>query len=84
VTASAPKSSTEIDRHVGARMRSLRLRRSMSQTELAGQLGVTFQQVQKYERGVNRISAARLFAVARVLDVDITYFFAGLRSWMVE
>jgi transcriptional regulator with XRE-family HTH domain len=50
----------------------------MSQSELGEKLGVTFQQVQKYERGTNRIGASRLFNVARVMDVPVAYFFEGL------
>ncbi|MCS6890745.1 MAG: helix-turn-helix transcriptional regulator [Rhodovarius sp.] len=64
-----------IDVHVGARVRLRRTLLGMSQEKLAEALGVTFQQVQKYERGVNRIGASRLFDLARVLDVPISFFF---------
>ena len=50
----------------------------MSQSDLGGQLGVTFQQIQKYERGTNRLGASRLFNAARVLQVEVAYFFDGL------
>ncbi len=64
-----------IDVHVGARLRVRRTLLGMSQTELGDAIGLTFQQVQKYENGANRISASRLFALSRVLDVAIQYFF---------
>lgn len=64
-----------IDTHVGARMRLRRTLLGISQEQLAEALGLTFQQVQKYERGTNRISASRLFQLSRVLDVPITWFF---------
>ena len=64
-----------IDNHVGARMRLRRTLLGISQEQLAAALGLTFQQVQKYERGTNRISASRLFQLSRVLDVPIAWFF---------
>ena len=64
-----------IDVHVGARLRQRRTLMGMSQTNLGDVLGVSFQQVQKYENGANRISASRLFDLARVFDVPIEYFF---------
>ena len=73
-----PRGPTSIDQHVGARLRLRRTMLDMSQSELGEKLGVTFQQVQKYERGANRIGASRLFHVARVLDVPVSYFFEGL------
>lgn len=65
------------DVEVGRRIRVRRLERQMSQTELADQLGVTFQQVQKYEKGVNRVGAARLQRIADALDVPILFFFSA-------
>jgi transcriptional regulator with XRE-family HTH domain len=67
-----------IDRHVGARVRLRRKMLKMSQETLGEALGVTFQQVQKYERGANRIGASRLFRTAQVLQVPVGYFFEGL------
>lgn len=67
-----------IDVHVGQRMRLRRMSISMTQQELAGALGVTFQQVQKYERGANRIGASRLFDIAEVLDAPMQFFFDGM------
>ena len=64
-----------IDVHVGSRVRLRRTLHGMSQEKLGEALGLTFQQVQKYERGVNRIGASRLFDLARVLDVPIGFFF---------
>ncbi len=67
-----------IDVHVGARVRFRRRLLGMSQTKLAGTIGVSYQQLQKYERGVNRIGASRLFNLSRVLDVPISFFFEDL------
>ncbi len=64
-----------IDVHVGARLRVRRKLLGMSQTTLGEAIGLTFQQVQKYENGANRISASRLFDLLRVLDVPLEYFF---------
>jgi transcriptional regulator with XRE-family HTH domain len=64
-----------IDVHVGSRVRLRRTLLGMSQEKLGDALGLTFQQVQKYERGVNRIGASRLFDLSRVLDVPISFFF---------
>jgi transcriptional regulator with XRE-family HTH domain len=66
---------TQTDVLVGSRVRVRRLELGLSQTALANELGVTFQQVQKYEKGTNRIGASRLHAMARVLSVPVTYFF---------
>jgi len=63
------------DAEVGRRVRSRRLECRLSQTELAAKIGVTFQQVQKYEKGVNRIGAGRLQRITEALDVPITFFF---------
>ena len=68
------------DRHVGSRLRMRRRMLNMSQADLAKTIGVTFQQVQKYEKGKNRVSASRLQQVGRVLDVPIEFFFDGLPS----
>jgi transcriptional regulator with XRE-family HTH domain len=64
-----------VDVHVGNRLRSRRTMLGLSQTALAEQLGLTFQQVQKYESGANRISSSRLFDLCRILNVPIAYFF---------
>ena len=71
------KSPNPIDRHVGARLRMRRLLVGFSQTKLGQALDVTFQQIQKYEKGANRIGASRLQQLARVLDVAPAYFFEG-------
>lgn len=65
-----------IDVMVGKRVRLRRLQLSLSQTALADKLGLTFQQVQKYERGANRISCSRLYEISEVLDAPISFFFA--------
>jgi len=67
-----------VDVHVGARIRARRLLLGLNQETLANALGLTFQQVQKYESGANRVSASRLFETAEVLGVTPEYFFGGL------
>lgn len=74
-TPDQDRSPNPIDLHVGARIRMRRKILGVSQERLADDLGLTFQQVQKYERGVNRIGASRLFDLSRVLDVPISFFF---------
>ena len=64
-----------IDVHVGARLRLRRTLLGMSQEKLGNAIGLTFQQVQKYERGANRVGASRLFDLSRVLDVPVSFFF---------
>jgi transcriptional regulator with XRE-family HTH domain len=70
----------DVDAHVGSRLRQRRMLLGISQEQLAEMLGLTFQQVQKYERGTNRISASRLFQLARALDTPITWFFDEMES----
>lgn len=67
-----------IDAHVGARVRLRRMLTGMSQERLGELLGVTFQQIQKYEKGANRIGASRLYEISRILDVPVQYFFDDL------
>ncbi|WP_342640715.1 helix-turn-helix domain-containing protein [Rhodoligotrophos ferricapiens] len=67
-----------IDVHVGSRVRMRRMLIGMSQEKLGEQLGLTFQQVQKYEKGSNRVSASRLFQMGRILGVNVQYFFEEL------
>jgi transcriptional regulator with XRE-family HTH domain len=71
------KSPNPVDKHVGSRMRTRRLLAGMSQEKLGDALGITFQQIQKYEKGTNRISASRLQQVSRVLGVPVEYFYEG-------
>ena len=70
--------ASAVDVHVGGRIRIRRRLIGMSQEALAQALGLTFQQVQKYERGSNRVSASKLYATAKVLEVPVHYFFDGL------
>ena len=72
------KASNLIDIHVGNRVRMARLISKMSQERLGEILGLTFQQVQKYEKGANRIGSSRLWQISKALRVDIAYFFKGL------
>ena len=67
-----------VDRHVGALIRVKRRALGLSQEALADAIGVTFQQVQKYERGANRVSSSKLFEIAQTLDVPLATFFEGL------
>ena len=67
-----------VDVHVGKRLRQRRTLLGMSQEKLGELLGLTFQQVQKYERGTNRIGSSRLYRLARILEVSVIYFFEGL------
>jgi len=67
--------SHPVDAHVGIRMRQRRTLLGMSQTRLGDAVGLTFQQVQKYERGANRVGSSRLFEFAKALDVPVSYFF---------
>ncbi|MGH1455301.1 MAG: helix-turn-helix domain-containing protein [Alphaproteobacteria bacterium] len=67
-----------IDKHVGKQLKSRRSLLGLSQEKLAESVGVTFQQVQKYERGTNRISASRLFTFSKILDVSIDFFYQGM------
>ena len=72
------KSPSPTDRHVGARVRMRRMMLGMSQTKLGDAVGLTFQQVQKYEKGTNRIGASRLQQIAYILQVPVSFFFEGL------
>ena len=74
-----PRRPDNIDVEVGRLVRVQRIARGLSQTELGNQIGVTFQQVQKYESGANRISMGRLTRIGRVLGVDVTYLLGGSR-----
>lgn len=76
-----------IDAHVGKQIRQRRRARKLSQQKLAAAIGITFQQLQKYENGTNRVSAGRLYAISTVLDVPVGEWFEGLemikaREWM--
>ena len=73
----AKKAPNPIDKHVGARVRMRRMMLSMSQEKLGDALGLTFQQVQKYEKGTNRIGASRLQQISNILQVPVSFFFDG-------
>src|SRR5215468_544737 len=72
------KAPSPIDKHVGSRVRMRRIMLAMSQEKLGAALGLTFQQVQKYEKGTNRIGASRLHQISRILQVPVAFFFEGL------
>jgi len=73
-----------VDLHVGARIRMRRKILGVSQERLAEDLGLTFQQIQKYERGANRVSASKLYEIARSLQSPVGFFFEGLESTTAE
>ena len=79
-----PKEPDPVDVEVGQRIRIQRLQSGLSQTSLAEQLGVTFQQVQKYEKGVNRVGAGRLTKIAKVLGVPVASFFGAHDGGAIE
>jgi transcriptional regulator with XRE-family HTH domain len=74
------KMATEVDIHVGERLRQRRMLRGLSLTQLAKSLRVSYQQLQKYETGGNRISASRLYELAQLLDIPIVWFFEGIEN----
>src|SRR3981081_4257752 len=73
----AKRALNSIDKHVGSRVRTRRIMLGMSQTTLGDGLGITFQQVQKYEKGANRVSASRLQHISHILQVPVPFFFEG-------
>lgn len=73
----ASKKSNPVDAHVGSRVRLRRMLVGLSQEKLGDRMGLTFQQIQKYEKGVNRIGASRLFQLSQILEVPVQFFFEG-------
>jgi transcriptional regulator with XRE-family HTH domain len=73
----AKKAPNPVDKHVGSRVRMRRMMLGMSQEKLGDALGLTFQQVQKYEKGTNRIGASRLQQISHILQVPVAFFFEG-------
>lgn len=74
------KSVSEVDKYIGQRLRVRRMMLKFSQSDLAEKVGITFQQLQKYENGSNRISASRLFSFSKFLNVPVSYFFDGYEN----
>jgi transcriptional regulator with XRE-family HTH domain len=70
----------DVDRYVGARMRQRRIMLGLTQHQMAELIGVTYQQAHKYEKGINRVAAGRLYSIAQALGVDVSYFFEGLQT----
>ncbi len=68
----------DVDRYVGARMRERRIMLGLTQQQMAELIGVTYQQAHKYEKGINRIAAGRLYTIAQALGVEVSYFFEGM------
>lgn len=75
---------TETDKYVGGRIRERRIMMGLSQQDIADLIGVTYQQAHKYERGINRISASRLYDIARVLQVQVSFFFEEMENHSQE
>lgn len=82
--SASPRKSNPVDEHVGSRVRLRRMLLGMSQEKLGESLGLTFQQVQKYEKGTNRIGASRLYELSRILGVSVQYFFDDLAGQASE
>lgn len=78
------RTATEVDAYVGSQLKLLRKQAGYTQTELANQVGVTFQQIQKYERGTNRIGASRLWSLCQVFDVPPGRFFDGVEAHLAN
>lgn len=78
------KNATLVDRHIGRRIKMQRINLGMSQEALGEKIDLTFQQIQKYEKGINRVSATRLYDLAHVLDVEIIFFYEGLPARTVQ
>ncbi len=78
MSAPGPKLAKKVDAHVGAQIRQRRIMLGMTQEQLAQTLNISYQQVQKYETGANRVSAGRLYDIAGKLDVDIAFFFEDI------
>ena len=74
------KRSSDVDQHVRKRIRERRKEIGMSQPKLGNALGVSYQQIQKYEAGTDRVAASRLWDIAKLLEVDISYFFEGIQK----
>src|SRR5215212_4366143 len=77
---SPPKEPQDVDRHVGSRVRMQRMLVGVSQEKLGEACGITFQQIQKYEKGMNRMGASRLHQIARILQVPVEFFYEGAPS----
>ena len=78
------QSGNHVDRYIGTRLRQARLSAGMSQTDLGNRINLSYQQVQKYEVGKNRISGGRMWELAAVLGVSVTYFFNGLENFVTK
>jgi transcriptional regulator with XRE-family HTH domain len=70
----------DVDRYVGARIRERRILLGLTQHQMAELIGVTYQQAHKYEKGINRVAAGRLYSIARALGVEVSYFYEGLQT----
>ena len=70
----------DVDRYVGARMRQRRIMLGLTQHQLAELIGVTYQQAHKYEKGINRVAAGRLYSIAQALGVEVSYFYDGFQT----
>jgi transcriptional regulator with XRE-family HTH domain len=80
VSRRSTERTQNVERRVGARVRERRIMLGLTQQQLADLIGVTYQQAHKYERGINRVSAGRLYEIAQVLSVPVSYFFDGIET----
>ena len=76
----ANRGTSSVDVHVGRRVQTARLAKRLSQSALGSALGLSFQQIQKYEKGINRIGTGRLYELVKILEVPLAYFFEGLET----
>jgi len=74
--------NSDIDVYIGAKIRTRRHFLGLSQTDLADKIGVTFQQIQKYEKGQNKVMASRIFELGQIMDVDVSYFFEDCYKYL--
>ena len=79
-TSKAPSRAREVDAFVGQRIRERRTMLGLTQLQMAELIGVTYQQAHKYERGINRVSAGRLYDISKALGVEVSYFYEGVES----
>lgn len=78
------KKNTYLDAHIGKKLRERRSELNLTQEQVGDAVGITFQQVQKYEKGINRISSGMLYKIASYLKINIAYFFDGLADYTIE
>lgn len=78
------RETTDVDRHIGLKIKERRVRLGRTQFDLATQLGITYQQQFKYEKAINRVSASRLYDIAIALNIEVSYFYEGLGKVLIK